>query len=128
MTLPQTPTDQAAAPQNRAGSLNESEIARVTQRRNGRRRPFTAEQKVIPIVDGRPAKDLARDVHFHDISVSGVAFRWRRPPEFEEAIVILDILPESIYLRVRVERCNVICQSPRTFVVGCSFMERLKAI
>lgn len=128
MISPQTPAEQCAAPQSVGGALDDSELVRFAQRRNGRRRPFTAEQKVIPIVDGRPAKDLARDVRFHDISISGVAFLWRRPPEFEEAIVVLDILPEAIYVRVRVERCNVICQSPRTFVVGCSFMERMKAI
>ncbi|HEV7224984.1 MAG TPA: hypothetical protein VGN42_19930 [Pirellulales bacterium] len=93
--------------------------------RRGQRCPFTTSQKVIPIIDGAPARELMRRVPFHDISISGISFHWRKPPEFEEAIVILDNLPQVIYARVRVERCQVVCQSPRTFLVGCSFLQRM---
>ncbi len=122
------PTGLAPAPKDAVAGLQDADLAFLTQRRNNHRWPFDATQKVIPIIDGRPDKDLARDVHFHDISISGVAFQWRRPPEFEEAVVVLDKLPEAIYVRVRVERCNVISQSPRTFLVGCSFVERMKGM
>jgi hypothetical protein len=93
--------------------------------RRAHRWPFTTSQKVIPILDGAPARELMRTVPFHDISLSGISFHWRKPPEFEEAIVILDQLPRAICARVRVERCQVVCQSPRTFLVGCSFVERV---
>ena len=83
--------------------------------RRGERWPFTASQKVIRM----------RRVPFHDISISGISFHWHKPPEFEEAIVILDTLPQMIYARVRVERCQVVCKSPRTFLVGCSFLQRM---
>jgi len=102
----------------------------------GRREKRTSERFAYPVVAavapygawGVPKNEMFREVRCYDISRGGVSFLLSAPPNFKSAVVRLGTSPDLIHMLVRVMHCTLHDEARKEYLVGCQFVQRLKAL
>jgi hypothetical protein len=98
-------------------------------KRRRERFPFSAQQKIGEIIQGRmPSADEFEMVRCSDISQSGIAFYRRTLPQGDQFVVALGKAPDYVLLTARlVQSSKVDLGGVPFYRIGCQFTGRVKA-